>query len=43
MYEFDELTRSLRRFECGYRKQGNELMVIGEYEKRSNIFYMYCS
>ena len=29
MYEFDEFTKNLRRFECGYRKQGSELMAVG--------------
>lgn len=29
MCELDELTKGLRRFECGYRKQGRELMVAG--------------
>ena len=29
MYEYDEFTKNLRRFECGYRKQGSELMVVG--------------
>lgn len=38
MYEFDEFTKSLRKFEYGYGKQGSELMVVGGIREAFRYF-----